>query len=101
MPDLTGVRISRAWSGYCAGTFDLWPHIGVHDGVHYALGYCFAGLPMGTYLGNKAALQILGKPDGKTLFSDREFPGRWWYRGTPWFMPLYIAHLNWLDKRGK
>jgi len=48
LPDLAAVKLSHAWTGRCAGTFDLYPHIGVHAGVHYAMGYCFAGVPMGT-----------------------------------------------------
>lgn len=100
-PALSAAKVSRAWNGFCAGTFDLYPHIGLHDGVRYAMGYCFAGLPMGTYLGHKAARQILGDPEGKTVFSEREFPTKWWYTGTPWFLPIYMAHYNWLDRRGK
>jgi len=38
-PDLAGVSLARAWTGRCAGTFDLWPHLGVHDGITYAMGY--------------------------------------------------------------
>ena len=100
-PALSEAKVSRAWNGFCAGTFDLYPHIGLHDGVRYAMGYCFAGLPMGTYLGGKAARQILGEPDGKTVFSKHVFPTKWWYTGTPWFLPIYMAHYNWLDRRGK
>jgi len=99
-PDLADVRISRSWSGYCAGTFDLFPHIGTREGVHYALGYCFAGLPMGTYLGRKAAFKVLGDRRADTIFADNEFPARWWYGGgTPWFVPAYMAWLNFLDRR--
>ena len=100
LPELKDVRISHAWNGFGAGTFDLYPHIGVHDRIHYALGYCFAGVPMGTYLGHKMALSILDDPAADTIFAGRPFETKWWYRGTPWFMPAYIGRLNWLDKRG-
>lgn len=101
-PDLANVRISRAWNGYCAGTFDLYPHTGVHDGMHYALGYCFAGVPMGTYLGDKMAKRILGSANSETIFSERPFPAKWWYRGgSPWFLPLHMAHMNHLDRLGR
>lgn len=99
LPDLEGVRLSRAWNGFGAGTFDLQPHLGTHDGLHYAMGYCFAGVPMGTYLGHKLALRILGAPDAETVFADRPFPSKWWYHGTPWFLPAYIAHLDRLDRK--
>jgi glycine/D-amino acid oxidase-like deaminating enzyme len=99
LPQLAKVKISHAWSGYCAGTFDLYPHIGVIDGVHYALGYCFAGLPAGTYFGHKTALAILGSPDARTAFNGRPFEGRWFYRGRPWFMPALMAHYRRQDAR--
>lgn len=101
LPDMEGVRISRAWNGFGAGTFDLYPHLGRHDGMHYALGYCFAGVPMGTYLGQKMALRVLEDKDARTIFADRPFPAKWWYRGTPWFLPLVMANYDRLDARGK
>ena len=45
------------------------------------------------------ALRILGRPDAETIFADRPFPSRWWYRGRPWFLPAYTARMNWLDRR--
>jgi len=74
----------------------LWPHVGMHNGVHYALGYCFAGLPMGTYLGDKAAKQVLGLPDAKTVFADRAFRSHPLYTGNPWFLPLV---MRWYDRQ--
>ena len=101
LPDMADVRLSRSWAGYCSGSFDLYPHVGTRNGLHYALGYCFAGVPMGTYLGTKMASRILGTPDGETVFADRPFPTKWWYRGTPWFLPAYVAKLNRLDRAGR
>jgi glycine/D-amino acid oxidase-like deaminating enzyme len=98
-PELAPIRISHAWSGYCAGTFDQWPHIGQQDGIHYALGYCFAGLPMGTYLGRKAALRIMGNPEGGTIFADRPFPTMPLYRGGGWFMPAVMRWYDFQDRR--
>ena len=101
LPDMAKIRLSRSWGGYCGGTFDLYPHVGTRDGLHYALGYCFAGLPMGTYLGIKMAERILGTPEAATVFADRPFPSRWWYHGTPWFLPAYRANLKRLDRAGR
>ena len=97
-PELEGVRLSRAWSGYCAGTFDLWPHVGVEDGVHYAMGYCYAGLPMGTWLGRKVAARILRRDDRHTLFAERPFPTRLLFRGGAWPAPLVMAWYNFQDR---
>ena len=61
----------------CAGSFDLYRHVGVNGGMHYTMGYCLAGLPMGTYLGRKMATCIPGEPVDDTLFSERPFPAKW------------------------
>jgi glycine/D-amino acid oxidase-like deaminating enzyme len=100
-PDLAEVSISRAWTGRCAGTFDLWPHLGVQDGITYALGYCFAGVPMGTYLGIKAARRILGAPEAATVFADRTFPTVPGYSGDPWFVPWVMRFWDWQDARAQ
>ncbi len=99
VPDLAGTSVSRAWTGRCAGTFDLWPHLGSRDGMVYALGYCFAGVPMGTYLGTKAARRILGAPDAGTIFADRPFPTVPLYSGNPWFVPWVMRAWDWQDAR--
>ena len=99
LPDLGGVRLSHAWTGKCAGTFDLYPHIGVHDGVHYALGYCFAGVPMGSWMGLKAALKIMGAPDGRTSFDSLPFRTLPLYTGNPWFVPMVMKYYDWQDRR--
>lgn len=99
LPDLAGHRVSRTWTGRCAGTFDLYPHIGQHDGMHYAAGYCFAGMPMGTYLGQKLAWGIVGDERGRTLYRERGFPTVPGFTGSPWFMPWFMKYYDWLDRR--
>ena len=67
--------------------------------MHYAMGYCFgAGMPFGTWLGHNLALGILGQ-GGRTAFDALPMPARPFYRGWPWFVPLYVAWLRWLDRR--
>jgi glycine/D-amino acid oxidase-like deaminating enzyme len=97
-PDLAGVRLSHVWTGRCCVTFDSFPHVGVHDGVHYALGYHYMGVPMGTWLGRKVALKVLGHREAATAFDDRPFPSRPYYRGNPWFVPLAAS---WIDLRDR
>jgi glycine/D-amino acid oxidase-like deaminating enzyme len=99
LPDLADVKLTHAWTGKCAATFDLYPHIGTHDGVHYALGYCFAGVPMGTWLGRQAARRILGAPQAATAFDAMPFRTMPLYRGDPWFVPLVMAYYDWQDRR--
>ncbi|WP_368735095.1 FAD-dependent oxidoreductase, partial [Klebsiella pneumoniae] len=38
-PALRDVAISHVWTGRCAVSADMFPHYGVRDGVHFALGY--------------------------------------------------------------
>ncbi|MEZ5773308.1 MAG: FAD-binding oxidoreductase [Hyphomicrobiaceae bacterium] len=99
LPELGPVRIANAWTGRCSGSFDLYPHFGRHDGIHYALGYCFAGVPMGTYLGRKAAASVLGRPDRETVFAERRFTTVPGYTGNPWFVPAVMAYWDWQDRR--
>ncbi len=99
LPDLRHVRLGHSWTGRCAATFDMYPHLGLRDGIHYAAGYCFAGIPMGTYLGRKAALAILKASEARTVFADRRFPTLPFYRGRSWFVPEVMRAYRWLDAR--
>jgi glycine/D-amino acid oxidase-like deaminating enzyme len=99
LPDLAGVRFSHLWTGRCAGTFDMMPHMGCHDGIWYGMGYNFAGVPMGTYFGRKIAQQILGLPEGRTVFHSTRFPTVPLYNGNPWFVPYAMSYFDWRDRR--
>jgi glycine/D-amino acid oxidase-like deaminating enzyme len=97
-PVLAEIRIDNVWTGRCAGTFDLYPHIGTHDGIHYALGYCFAGVPMGTWFGICSAQRILGSNEPESVFAGRSFPSHPLYWGNPWFVPLVVSYLSRNDR---
>ena len=99
LPDPEGTRLAHVWTGQCAATFDMWPHIGSHDGMHYGAGYCFAGVPMGSWFGHKLAQRILRANDAGTAFDAEGFPTRFYYRGWPWFRPLAVAKFDWEDRR--
>jgi glycine/D-amino acid oxidase-like deaminating enzyme len=97
-PGIADIKIGHAWTGRCAATFDLYPHVGTKDGIHFAGGYCFAGVPMGTYLGRKSAQRILGAREGETVFAERPFPTVPLYTGNPWFVPQAMAVYDMLDR---
>ena len=59
-PELKDVKITHAWTGYVAFTFDYLPHIGVQDGVHFAAGCQGSGVAMATWLGHNVALKLAG-----------------------------------------
>lgn len=100
IPALKGVRITHAWKGNVAFAFDFLPHVGVQDGVHYALGCNGSGVVTMTHLGRCAARQVLGSANRPSAFSRLPFPTHFGYTGRPWFMPLvgmaYQAR-DWLD----
>lgn len=96
LPQLAGVRLSHVWTGFCAGTFDLMPHVGGRDGIWHGLGYNFAGVPMGTHFGKVIAEAILGRAQAPSAFAEDAFPTLPLYRGRPWFVPLA---MRWFDRR--
>ena len=99
-PELAGTRFSHLWSGDVAFTMDRLPHLGAHEGVHFALGCNGAGLAMGTWIGHKIALQLLGDPRGATPYDGRGFSVSPSILGFPWFMPILTTWARWQDWRG-
>lgn len=99
MPDLAGVKISRAWTGFCAGSYDFMPHMGTHEGVHYAMGYNFAGVPIGTMFGDRIAARILGHNDTATVFDTGKFPHIPLLTATGMVAPLAMRYFDWHDRQ--
>ena len=98
-PPLRETRISHAWTGRCAGTRDLFPHVGMHSGMHYAIGYCFSGMAMGPYLARKAAARLLGdKEAAQTVFAADEFPELPLVARGPWLGPILTGYWAWADR---
>ncbi len=87
-PQLKDIRISHAWNGNVAFTFDLLPHIGTAQGMHYCMGCNGSGVVMNTYLGHQVALKILGKSNRPSAFDGLKFPSNPLYYGRPWFLPM-------------
>ncbi len=88
IPDLRGVRLTHSWRGNVAFAFDMMPHVGVHEGVHYAMACNGSGVVTMTHLGKAAAHQILGGGNRPSAFARLSFPTRPFYSGNPWFMPV-------------
>ena len=97
-PQLAGVKIARSWMGTVAYTFDQLPHCGVHEGMHYAMGYCGSGVSLSGYLGMRMGQRLLGLAEGRTALDDLPFPTRPFYRGRPWFLPAAIAWYGMRDR---
>ena len=97
-PELAGTRISHSWCGFIAYTFDELAHVGQHDGLFYAMGYCGSGVGMAGYLGMRIGQQVLGRKQGETAFDGLSFPTRPFYRGNPWFLSPAIRYYRWRDR---
>jgi glycine/D-amino acid oxidase-like deaminating enzyme len=97
-PQLEDVRISHTWMGFVGYTFDYLPHLGMEDGVYYAMGYCGSGICLASYLGNRLGLQLLGEAEGNCVFSDPEFQTRPLYHGEPWFLGASVRYYQMRDR---
>lgn len=98
-PELAPYRISHSWCGTVAYTFDELMHMGRHEGLHYAMGYCGSGVGMASYCGLRLGQQVLGHPEGRTAFDGLAFPTRPLYSGNPWFLAPSVAWYRWRDQR--
>ncbi len=98
-PELAATRISHSWCGFIAYTFDELMHVGRHDGMYYAMGYCGAGVGTASYFGMRIGQQVLGLADGRTVIDDLSFQTRPLYTGNPWFLAPSILYYRWRDKR--
>ena len=97
-PELSAYRLNHSWVGMVAYTFDELAHTGTHDGVHYAIVYCFSVVSMASYLGMRMGQKVLGLAEGETAFDNLPFPTRPLYAGKPWFLPPMVAWYRWRDR---
>lgn len=102
-PQLADIRVTNAWSGLMAFTFDFMPKIGVHAGVHYAIG-CNGGcgIVMMSWLGRQVGRRILGSAARPSAFEGLDYQGRPLYTGNPWFVPIvgnWWRLRDWLEIR--
>jgi glycine/D-amino acid oxidase-like deaminating enzyme len=101
-PQLAGIKITHAWTGNVAFTFDELPHMGKHKGLHFALGCNGSGIAMMTYLGRETARKILGLSNKRIAFDQPDFPTFMGYTGNPWFLPAVGAWFrarDWVDRK--
>jgi glycine/D-amino acid oxidase-like deaminating enzyme len=88
-PELAKTRLTHAWTGHVAFTFDHIPHIGVEGGIHYAGGCQGSGVAMATWLGHNVALKLAGAANERFALDGLPFPTRPFYSGDPsWVLPF-------------
>ena len=96
-PQLEGRAVDYSWSGNVGFTFDQLPHIGEHEGMHFAMGYCGHGVANSLYFGHHLAKLMCGQPS--TLpFVGLPFPARFFYRRHPWFLALAGGYFKMVDR---
>jgi len=97
-PQLRDTKVDYVWGGTLDFCFDIMPHAGEIDGIHFAVGYAGHGVAMATWQGQKMAEWITeGKTDNP--FTEIPFPGAplGLYNGRPWFLPFAGAYYKVLD----
>ena len=105
-PQLRDAKIEYVWGGTLDFAFDIMPHAGQLDGLHFSLGYAGHGVAISTYLGDKIAHSILHGHEGNSggnenPFALIPFPSAplGLYNGRPWFLPVagvWYKILDWL-----
>lgn len=100
-PELARAKVSHSWCGFVAYSFDELMHIGSHERMHYAMGYCGSGVGMASYLGMRLGQRVLGLAEGATAFDDVPFQTRPFYNGNPWFLAPSVFYYRWRDRRAR
>ena len=95
-PELNDVKFTHSWTGKLGVTFDLMPHIGQINGIHYALGYGGHGLSIATYLGTELGLLMTGQKD-RSPYEEISHQTMFFYKKDPWFLPFAAKYFRFLD----
>ena len=97
-PQLRDINVEFVWGGTLDFTFDVMPHAGKLDGMHYAVGFAGHGVAAATWMGAKLAGVICGDQDdnpfAKIPFANAPIGLR---RGNTWALPLAGAYYRVLD----
>lgn len=97
-PQLESFRISHCWRGDVGMSRDHVPHMGRHEGIHFALACNGSGVAMMSYLGVQTARKILGSQNRACAFDREAFPAIPLYNGTPWFVPVVSGWYRFQDR---
>ena len=95
-PQLREVPITHTWTGKLGICFDLMPHIGRVEGIHYAYGYAGHGVSVASLLGKEVGEMLAGRR-ATSLFAQIKHPR---YPFTPYdklYLPLVSAWFRLMD----
>ena len=99
-PQLRDTKVEYVWGGTLDFAFDVMPHSGTINGMHFAIGFAGHGVAAATWMGAKLAVTICGDPDDNP-FSRIPFPAApiGLRSGNTWALPMagaYYKILDWL-----
>lgn len=98
-PELENVKLSHNWFGNVAMHRDMIPRIFSRKGITYATGFCGSGVVWAPWIGTQAANKMLKNDNAAVSAFDFRPPASIpLYRGTPWFMPAFMALYRFQDK---
>ncbi|MCA0302897.1 MAG: FAD-binding oxidoreductase [Proteobacteria bacterium] len=100
-PELADVKVTHAWQGNVAFTYDALPHAGELGGVHFAVGCNGSGVSMMPFLGDAIGRAVAGKLH-RLPFAEAPLPAIPFYSGNPWFLPAIggaFRALDWFDEK--
>jgi len=97
-PQIRGVKITHAWTGYVAFTLDGLPHIGEQDGIHFAAGCQGSGVAMASWLGHQVALKLAKAANAPFALDLQHFAALPLYDGRPWFLPIIGEYYRLRDR---
>ena len=98
-PQLRNVAVTHTWTGKLGVAFDLMPHAGRIDGVHYAYGYAGHGVAIAGLLGKEVGEMIAGVR-ASTPFAELGHPRYRFTRYNRLYLPLVSAWFRALDAMG-
>lgn len=97
-PQLRDTKVDYVWGGTLDFAFDVMPHSGKLDGMHFALGFAGHGVAAATWMGAKIAGVLCGDPDdipfSKIPLPNAPFGLR---SGNTWALPLAGLYYRLLD----
>ncbi len=92
-PQLRGVGVEYAWTGYVAMTLDRLPHVGTVDGAWYATGCNGTGVSLNGWLGHRLGQVVTGQaaPPAFAEMAHRPIPLRAFSSSYVPFVGRYFA----------
>jgi glycine/D-amino acid oxidase-like deaminating enzyme len=97
-PQLTGVAVEFAWTGYVAMTLDRLPHVGTVNGAWYATGCNGTGVSLNGWLGHRLGQVVTGQAP-PPAFAELKHPAIPFKPLSSSYLPLVGRYFALKDRR--